>query len=218
MAVRFEGEEIQTDRDVTDLLAQVRRDPRTSNPRVLAINQIRQMQAKNDGYPVYMHHDTLSPTMANNEKEEEALAQAGFRREYRHRDYPKCMFRRNMHPKFAKSQAEQLRIAQLTVEAQRIEYATCNEGDFIEERVVKNLDEERKLLAEPENVAAGRGAWVFSPTEIQPFGDGPAEDPQVTIARLQGELAAYKGETPEGAEQPEKKRGPGRPRKDEQVA
>lgn len=211
MPVRFEGEEIQTDRDVQDLLTQIRRDPRVGNPRVLAINQIRQMQAKNDGYPVDMHHDTLAPTIANNEKEEEALMQAGFRREYRHRAYPMFLFRRNMHPKFAKSDSEKLRISQLTIEAQRIEMVTCNEGDFIEERIVRNEADEKKLLAEPANEAAGRGPWVHTVAEIKPFGDAPLEDPQVTIARLQGELQALKGESPEG----EKKRGPGRPRKEE---
>src|SRR5215469_6393983 len=144
--IKFQGEDIRTDMDVQELLTKIRQDPRTSNPRVLAINQVAQMKAKNGGYPLDMHHESLSPIQVHSEKEETAAAQLGFRREYRHRDYPKFLFRRNGHPKFQKSKEELKRINQMTPEAQRIEMATLNEGDYIEERVVNSHEEERKLM------------------------------------------------------------------------
>src|SRR5260370_24010642 len=98
--LRIEGEEIQTNGDVQDLLARIRRDPRTDNPRVTVIGQLQQMKWKNGGYPLDMHHDPLLPIRVNNEKEEEAMAQARFPREHNHRDYPKFPCPRNLHPKF----------------------------------------------------------------------------------------------------------------------
>jgi hypothetical protein len=192
MALRFQGEEIRTDVDVQDLLTKIRQDPRTSNPRVLTINQIAQMKAKNGGYPLDMHHDMLSPVQVHSEKEELALSQRGFRREYKHRDYPKYMFRRNAHPKFQKSAEERARIHSLTAEAQRIEMATVNEGDYIEEKIVNAPEEEAKLLKEKPNRTAGTGPWVRSVTEIAPFEEPTGEDPAVTIARLEGELAGFR--------------------------
>lgn len=190
MALRFQGEEVRTNQDVKELLTRIRQDPKTSNPRVLGINQLSQMKAKNGGYPQDMHHDTMEPVQVHSEKEEMALAQIGFRREYKHRDYPKFMFRRNAHPKYQKSEEEKKRINSLTMEAQRIEMATVNEDDYIEAREIRTEAEEKKLLAEKPNKAAGTSVWCRSTTEIPPFAEPDGEDPQVTIARLQGQLMA----------------------------
>lgn len=189
MPFRIEGNEVSTNQDVAQLLKQIRSDPRASNPRVLAINQLRQMQAKNNGYPLDLHHDTLLATQVFNEEEEAALTQQGFRREYRHKAYPKFLFRRNMHPKFQKSPEEQKRLQALTLEARTIEMATLNENDYIEERQVKDEGEEKKLRTEKAK-AGITTPWVDAITKIEPFPDAPEEDPAVTIANLRGQVEA----------------------------
>ena len=191
MPLRFEGQEIRTDRDVQDLLSKIRQDPRTSNPRVLAIDQVNLMKARNAGYPKDMHHEILSPVQVHSEKEEMAMAQEGFRLEYKHRDYPKFLFRRNQHPKFHKSGEERKRIETMTPDAQRIEMATVNENDYIEEKIVRSAEEEKRTLAEKPNKAAGTGPWVRLVTDIAPFEEG-GEDTAITIARLEGELTALR--------------------------
>jgi hypothetical protein len=193
MALRFQGEEIRTDRDVTQLLEQIRRDPRTDNPRVLWINQNAQMKAKNGGYPIDMHHETYLPVQVFNEKEEDAMSQVGYRREYKHKDFPCAIYRRNGHPKFHKSTEERQRIACLTIEAQRLEMATDNEGDYIETVTVKNQGELDKFMAQKPNKAAKIGSWHLKVTDIDPLDRDPEEDPAVTIARLQGEVDGMKG-------------------------
>lgn len=192
MPVRFEGEGIQTEGDVTELLKRIRSDPRTENPRVLYVNQMRMMEGRNAGYPIWMYHDALTAQQVFNEKEEAALAQSGFYRQYKHKSFPTFFFRRNMHPKFQKSAEERARLQQLTEEARRLEMNTVNEGDYIESRVVNNEAEAKKLLAEKENKGAGTGRWYAKLTEVPPFDAAPEEDPAVTIARLQGENDALR--------------------------
>ena len=187
--LRIEGEEINTNQDVNQLLKQIRSDPRTSSPRVLIINQVAQMRAKNDGYPVDMYHATLLPVSVRNEEEETAIAQHGYQRQYIARLYPKYMFRRNMHPRFQKSAAELARIQILTPEAKVIEMATLNEHDYIEERIAKDAGEEKKLLAEKPKTNI-TGSWVDAIGKIEPFPDAPEEDPAVTIANLRGQIEA----------------------------
>lgn len=189
MAFRIEGNEVNTNQDVDQLLKQIRADPRATNPRVLSIHQLRHMQSRNNGYPVDMHHDTLLAAQVFNEEEESALTAQGFRRDYRHKSYPKYMFRRNMHPKFQKNADEQRRIQALTPEARVIEMATLNEHDYVEERMVKDEAEEKKLKAEKPR-ANVTSPWVDSISKIEPFPDAPEEDPTITIANLQGQLAA----------------------------
>lgn len=191
MAVRFEGAEVQTDRDVRELLDNLRKDPRTENPRVLTVLQERQMQARNGGYPIFMHHDSLSPVRVENEKEEMNLTEAGFRREYKHRSFPTWIHRRNMHPKFAKSAQELIRLRGLSPEAQRLEMAQVNDGDFIESVQVKDEVEFAKYMKQPEQKAAGIGKWHHEITDVEPL-ETPDEDPQLTIARMEGELAALR--------------------------
>lgn len=189
MAFRIEGIEINTNQDVDSLLKQIRADPRASNPRVLAINQLRQMQAKNNGYPLHLYHASLLPAIVNNEEEESALAEHGYQRQYTHRNYPKFMFRRNMHPKFQKSAAEQARLQTLTPEARVIEMASLNEHDYVEERLVKDEAEEKRIRAEkPKNNVTG--PWVDALGKIEAFPDAPEEDPAITIANLRGQLQA----------------------------
>lgn len=207
MALLFEGNQVQTDGDVNAMLERLRKDPRTENPRVLVVLQERQMQARNGGYPVFMHHDTLSPQRVENERQEEALAQQGFRREYKHKSYPTWLHRRNMHPRFAKSQEEQIRMRALSPEAQKLEMAVVNEGDFIESVQVKDEAHEAKLMAQQPNALAGIGKWCHDVTEIDPISQGPEEDPLVTIARLQGQLAGLQGTEPESGEDQRPRRG-----------
>lgn len=184
----FEIEGVRTsNQDVTSLLAQIRKDPRTKNPRVLAIHQIEHMRTKNGGYPVDMHHADLASVTVRNEDEEAAVSERGFQRQFIFKHYPKHMFRRNMHPKFAKSRDELARIAGLTPEAQKVERATVGENDFIEERIVPDAAAEKKLLAEAPTKFQGK--WFAKITDIEPIKQGPEEDPEVTIARLKGELA-----------------------------
>lgn len=192
MPITFEQGSVRSDADAQELLRKIRSDPRGENPRVLAINQLLQMQAKNGGYPVHMYHETLNAVVVNDEKEEEAMSQAGFRKQYKFKQYPRYMFRRNMHPKFHKSPLEKIRIQGLSPDAQRIEMATTNEQDYIEERVVKDAMEEVALLKQGPNKAAGIGQWVNTIQEIEPWQEDAVEDPAVTIARLEGEVQALR--------------------------
>ncbi len=185
--IEIEGDRSLTNQDVAGLLAQIRKDPRTTNPRVLSINMLAQMKAKNGGYPLDMYHPILDAVRVNNEDEELKITEAGFTREYVAKAFPKFMYRRNLHPKFAKSAQEMERIALMTAEAQKIERATINEGDFIETRVIKDAAEEKKLLAEPATKIVTK--WVSRITNVEPMKQGPEEDPEVTIARLRGEIS-----------------------------
>lgn len=197
MPVRFEGQDIRTDRDVTQLLEQIRRDPRTTNPRVLWINQAAQMQAKKGGYPVDMYHEVHLPVKVMNEEEEDAMSQLGYRRQYSHREFPCYLHRRNAHPKFHKNPEEKQRIMLLTLEAQRLEMATTNDGDYVESVHVRDEAQYEKLMAQKEQKAAGIGPWCVKVTDIEPLHEGPEEDTAVTIARLQGELEGLKAKAAE---------------------
>lgn len=204
--MRIEGEEVHSNVDVKALLEKIRRDPRTSNPRVLAIDQMEQQRLRAGGYPIHLHHNTLDPQQVHSAQEEEALIKMGFRREYRTKEYPCYLFRRNMHPKYFKSQQETQRITAMTPDAQRIEMNTVNEMDYIEEKLVKTADEAAKLLAMKPNKSAGTSAWFSKVTDLPPFEDAAEEDPNVTIANLRGKIEAMEAQV-------EQKRGPGRPPK-----
>jgi hypothetical protein len=159
-------------KDVHDLIKQVRSDPRINNKPVLAINVAMAQQAKNNGFPVHMYHQTLDPILVLNAEEREALEGVGYGTNYIPKSYPKALYRRNMDPKF--------------------------EADgFIESRTVATAEKEQELrkMRKP----AGAGEWAHKITEIEELPDAPTEDPAVTIARLKGQIAGLQQADPEEA-------------------
>lgn len=177
------GQQSRSSSEATDWLAAQRAadqaqrdallDPVGRSPEVLGINIRAMMLAKNNGYPVDMFHENMAPRQAMNAKDESALAQHGYRRQWTAKEYPKALFRRNMAAKFEP----------------RFDPATGIQTNisFVEERAVRTEKEERELRAM--KPAKGQSLWFETLGEIPDIEDGPAEDPQVTIARLQGELA-----------------------------
>lgn len=171
----------------------------TGNPRVLGINAIPLMRAKHNGYPVDMYHPTLAMRQAYKEEEEQALAQVGYQRQYIAKAYPKAMFRRSMAPKFEP----------------QFDAATgiqTNLG-FVEEVHCRDAEHEKMLRAM--HPKKGESAWFYRFVDIPTLDDGPFEDPAVTIARLQGQLAEARQMQPADDEDTAPRRGRGRPRKEE---
>lgn len=164
-------------RQLEEKIKQVRMTPGADNKPVLAVNIANLQTAKNAGYPKHMHHATLDPVMALNDKEEAVYMQAGYYPNYRPREFPKWKYRRNTDEKFALAKAD-------------VEHVQKVGGvlpePFIEAVQVDSKDAEMALLKRPKPATAG--PWVDAVTDIEPLPDGPAEDPEVTIARLQGQL------------------------------
>jgi hypothetical protein len=187
---------LNTDREVQDFLARVRKDPRTTNPRILQVQMTIAARGKNGGFPHDMYHDSLSPVTVQNVEEEMIMSQAGFYSEYRHRSFPVTLFRRNMHPRFEKSPEERQRIQALTPEARAIEMATVNEHDYIEECLVHTQAELDAKLAIPARKGV-TSAWVRKFAEVEPFEQPSNEDPALAIARLEGQLAEARAKAEE---------------------
>lgn len=185
-------------REVDTFLAEQRRSPSQTNPKVLGINMVAMMRAKNMGYPVDMHHPTLEMRQAYKEEDESALAQAGYSRNFIKKEYPKVLFRRTADKKFEP----------------KIDPATkmVTNNPFVEEVTAKSAEDEVRLRSM--KLKHGQSEWCERITDLPEMEDGPVEDPQVTIARLRGQLAGLGGDTVEA----EPKRGRGRPRKEESVA
>lgn len=175
------GQQTMSQRDVDQFLTEARMAPTNKSPRVLGINQLPLMRAKNNGYPIDMYHPVHDMRKALKEEEELALAGMGYSRQYTRKEYPKAMFRRNMDPKF-----EPAFDAASTLQT--------NIG-FVEERTVRSADEEKALRAMKPK--ANQSIWFEKVTDIPEIEDGPTEDPKVTIARLEGELAGVKAKTKE---------------------
>lgn len=97
--------------------------PGTNNEPDLAINQLRQMVARNKGFPCHLYHPVLDPVVVINSAQKKALMAQGYVENYIHKDYPRMLFKRNMDPKF------------------EVE-------EFIEKRVVKDAVAEKTLLAQ----------------------------------------------------------------------
>lgn len=168
-------------------------NPKANNRPILASNMHKMQLAKNNGFPKDMYHASLAPVMIFNEDQERAIAEKGYVPYYIPHTHPRTLYRRNMHPKFFKSQTELKRIQTLTAEAQKIEMTTVNPDDYIEERIVASAEIEANVRKE--KVTANQSAWFDTPTKIEPFPDAPSEPPGETIARLQGELNALKGKS-----------------------
>jgi hypothetical protein len=172
------GEQTMSQREVDQFLTEARMAPTNKSPRVLGINQITIMRAKQNGYPVDMHHPTMEMRQAFKEEEEMALASLGYQRNYIAKEYPKALFRRNMSPRF-EPQFDPATQIQLN-------------HDFVEEKVCRSEDQEKALRAMKPK--PGQSAWFDKITDLPPLDDSLAEDPKVTIARLEGQVAGLQQE------------------------
>lgn len=134
-----------------------------SNKPVLAINQAAMMKAQNGGFPKHLYHASLDPKVVLNEDQEMGLRELGYGDGYIRRDWPRFVFRRNMDPKF-------------------------KADDFVESRQVANQASLDRLERERRPDTAV-GKWCFEYCDVPAIAEKALEDPQVTIARLQGQLA-----------------------------
>ena len=62
------------------------------------INEMQRL--KNKGFPLHMYHATLEPRIAINDAQKQLLAGKGYGLNYKHKDFPCMVFRRNMELKF----------------------------------------------------------------------------------------------------------------------
>jgi len=180
-SMRPTGEQNMTQSQVDQFLRDARDSTRQENPQVLAINQVAMMRAKRNGYPVDMYHEKFEMRQAMKPEEEQALAQLGYQRQYIHKHYPKVLFRRNMDAKFEPTFDEASGI-QLT-------------NAFVQQITVKDEKHEKEVRAMKPK--AGQSVWVNTLAELPPIEEGPAEDPAVTTARLEGEIAGLKSKLAE---------------------
>ena len=164
-----------SNKEVQDLLRKLR-EPTTDNEPVLAINQWATQVAQAGGYPLNMYHESLEPVQVLDRAQEAEMAKLGFTRYYIYRDYPRMLYRRNQHARFAP----------------QIDPATKQTTNlpWVEMRTVQNRAEEDAL--EAERAPAGCGPWKRKLDDIDPLPAEPVEAPSVKIARLEGELAALR--------------------------
>ena len=150
--------------------------PAANNAPILMIDIIEQQKARNMGYPKWMYHPTLEPQHVKNKEQERVIAAQGYKTVYIPQEYPLYVFRRNMDPKFEDPNA-----------------SSGQPGGFVEQRLIRNAGQFEALAkeAKPKTVV---GDWCRELSDLPPVAEGPKEDPAVTIARLQGELAARKQE------------------------
>lgn len=151
--------------------------PAADNRPVLMIDIIEQQKARNGGFPKWLYHETLAPQQVKNRDQERAITAQGYKPYYVQRatPYPTFVFRRNMDPKFENPTP------------------AGDPGDFVEQRLVRN-EQEMELLLKARKPKTAIGEWTKELAELPPIAEGPSEDPAVTIARLQGELAAMKSD------------------------
>jgi hypothetical protein len=170
------GQQSMSQAEVDRAVREMRMTPQNRNKPVLGIFLAAQMQAKRMGFPKHMYHATLAPRLALDEIEEEAYNNQGYTTQYIPREYPKFLYRRNMDPRYEPH-------------FDRATNILTNEP-YVEGREVK--DEHAEKLLRTMKPKAGQSVWYTSVAEIndkEPIQDGPEEDPAVTIARLEGELA-----------------------------
>lgn len=179
--VRPTGNQTLNQVEVDRFLQEARDSRSRENPRVLAINQIAMMKAKRNGYPVDMYHDSFDMRQAFKPEEEQTLSEMGYRREYIAKQYPKTLHRRNMDAKFEPTFEEGSGL-QLT-------------NSFVQSTTVTSEKHEKEIRAiKPK---AGQSIWYETLAELPPVEDGPSEDPAITIARQEGELAGLKAKLAE---------------------
>lgn len=182
---------------VDSFVREARNRPNTKNPIVLGINLQAMMRVKNNHYPKDMYHATLAMRQAFKEEEEVALAEMGYSTKHIPQDYPKWLHRRNMAEKFAEQQENGT--------------LTILNNAFIESRLVKTAEDEQKLMRL--RPPAGCEQWVEKIEDIAALPETEYVDPQTEISRLRGQLEQANRQLDAG----ETKRGPGRPRKEEQI-
>jgi hypothetical protein len=177
--------------------------PKAGNPRILVIDQAPLIKAKNGGYPIWLYHHTLEAQYVTREDQQLELEKMGYTTTYIPHLYPRTMFRRNMDPKYD---------AKLDVPT-----GLYQGNAFVEERIVKDEAHEKRLLGEKYHGKYKVGPWVYRLTDIEPLNEGPGEDPAVTIARLEGQLAGHKdvmvNEPRQGKPEPHQGKRRGRPPK-----
>jgi len=172
-------------------------------------SELDQMQyLKNNRFPRHMYHATLKPAVAINQLQVEMLVEHGYMDRYQHRHYPAMLFRRNMAEKFACPANG----------AHDIGGVACMCNEFVETVTVQDPADEARVIAEERRLMGLKrlktvhGGWVPEHADIAPLPETSDEDPDVTIARLSGELAGLKGETPAQAVSAARKRAPARSR------
>lgn len=181
-SVQPTGNQTMSQRECDQFLQEARMAPTTKSPRVLGINQIPLMRAKNNGYPVDMFHESLEMRQAMREEEEMALANMGYQRQYIPKEYPKALFRRNMAPKYEPQFDPSTNLQ--------------TNNAFVEEVVCRDPKQEKTLRLM--KVGPGLSEWFEKITDIPELEDGPTEDPKVTIARMEGQIAGLQSEVEKG--------------------
>ena len=180
-SVRPSGNQTLNQLEVDRFLKEARDSTGHENPRVLAINQIAMMRAKRNGYPVDMYHESFDMRQAFKPEEEQALSEMGYQRQYIHKLYPKVLHRRNMdtkfEPVFDESGAFQM------------------SNTFVQSITVRDAVHEKEMRAiKPKQ---GQSIWYETLAELPAVEDGPAEDPNITMARQEGEIAGLKAKLAE---------------------
>ncbi len=170
--MRPTGQQTMSQAECDRFLRDAREAPKTKNPVILGIRLHEMMRSKNNGYPKDMYHAELEMRQAYKEEEETALVAMGYQEKYILKTHPKYVFRRNMADKFA----ERMEVASPTI---------INNA-FVEERLVKTAEDEKKLKAQKPPV--GCGPWVDRLDEIAPLPEAEYVDPNEEIARLRGAL------------------------------
>lgn len=179
-AVTPTGQQTMSQREADNFLQEARTAPKTKSPRILGVNMLSMMKAKNDGYPKDMYHPTLDMRQALKEEEEVALGQMGYQLQYIPKNYPKAMFRRNMDARF-EPQFDLATRAPINT-------------PFVEERVVRSEQDEKALRAM--KVTKGASEWFDRITDLPAIEAEPDEDPAVTIANLRGQLTGIQAQAP----------------------
>lgn len=187
-----------TQEDIDKIVAKHAIEGMTNEP-VFQYQQTATAKALNLGYPMTMYHARLDPKFIMNKNQKAALEEQGYQAErYIFRSFPAFYFRRNLLERFAEPNP-----------------AKGEPGEYIEMRkfLTQQQFDEEQAKRRPRSVA---GPWVKTLAELPELPEQPNEDPQVTIARLQGELVARRSAPQPSGEEPVK-RGPGRPKKEELV-
>lgn len=167
----------QAQHELAEKIKQIRLTPGADNKPVLAVNIEMLQRAKNGGYPKHLYHATMTPVVALSDKEEQVYFEHGYQANYSHRDFPKWLYRRNTDPRFALSASE--------IDHQHKVGGYLREP-FVEAVQVNTKEEETVLIKKAKPSTAG--PWEDAITDLEALPDSPAEDHEVTIARLQGQL------------------------------
>jgi hypothetical protein len=174
-----------TMQEVQELIKRVRMDPRANNKPVLGVNIQALQTAKNGGYPRHMYHERLEAIQVLSSDEELAVATKGYVSHYIAHAYPKWKFRRNMDDKFAGY------------------YVAVNDGKnqmFVPNPYGANVegvsvnDAAAEVALMKKKTPASAGPWFDKVTDIEALPDAPEENPEVTQARLEGQIAELKSQ------------------------